>query len=80
MIYNSWTVRPNILMRLSSVPHECWGCIDTFLGFLRMFVRFSCNLYFRFFQCIFLIYVYKLKSAISALFWTVLVSVNQEFL
>ena len=43
-------------------------------------VRFSCNLYFRFFQCIFLIYVYKLKSAISALFWTVLVSVNQEFL
>ena len=43
-------------------------------------VRFSCNLYFRFFQCILLIYVYKLKSAISALFWTVLVSVNQEFL
>ena len=31
-------------------------------------------------QSIFLIYVYKLKSAISALFWTVLVSVNQEFL
>ena len=22
MIYNSWTVQPNILMRLSSVPHE----------------------------------------------------------
>ena len=43
-------------------------------------VRFSCNLYFRFFQCIFLIYVYKLKSAISALFWTVLVSVNRDFL
>ena len=43
-------------------------------------VRFSCNLYFRFFQSIFLIYVYNLKSAISALFWTVLVSVNQEFL
>ena len=43
-------------------------------------VRFSCNLYFRFFQCIFLIYVYKLKSAVSALFWTVLVSVNQKFL
>ena len=43
-------------------------------------VRFSCNLYFRFFQSIFLIYVYKRKSAISALFWTVLVSVNQEFL
>ena len=37
MIYNSWTVQPNILMRLSSVPHECWGCIDTFLGFLRTF-------------------------------------------
>ena len=35
---------------------------------------------FSLFQCIFLIYVYKLKSAISALFWTVLVSVNQEFL
>ena len=46
----------------------------------QIIVRFSCNLYFRFFQCIFLIYVYKLKSAISALFWTVLVSVNQEFL
>ena len=45
-----------------------------------LFVRFSCNLYFRFFQSIFLIYVYKLKSAISALFWTVLVSVNQDFL
>ena len=43
-------------------------------------VRLSCNLYFRFFQCISLIYVYKLKSAISALFWTVLVSVDQEFL
>ena len=43
-------------------------------------VRFSCKLYFRFFQCIFLIYVYKLKLGISALFWTVLVSVNQEFL
>ena len=43
-------------------------------------VRFSCNLYFRLFQCIFLIYVYRLKSAISTLFWTVLVSVNQEFL
>ena len=35
MIYNSWTVQPNILMRLSSVPHECWCCIETFLGFLR---------------------------------------------
>ena len=37
MIYHSWTMRPNILMRLSSVPHECWGCIETFLGFLRIF-------------------------------------------
>ena len=37
MIYNSWTVQPNILMRLSSVPHECWCCIETFLGFLRIF-------------------------------------------
>ena len=37
MIYNSWTVQPKILMRLSSVPHKCWGCIDTFLGFLRIF-------------------------------------------
>ena len=43
-------------------------------------VRLSCNQYFRFFQCKILIYVYKLKLAISALFWTVLVSVNQEFL
>ena len=37
MIYNSWTVQPNILLRLSSVPHECWGCIDTFFGFPRIF-------------------------------------------
>ena len=37
MIYNSWTVQRNILLRLSSVSHECWGCIATFLGFLRMF-------------------------------------------
>ena len=37
MIYNSWTVQPNILLRLTSVPHECWGCIATFLGFLRIF-------------------------------------------
>ena len=37
MIYNSWTLQPNILLRLSSVPHECWGCIDTFLGFPRIF-------------------------------------------
>ena len=37
MIYNSWTVQPNILLRLLSVPHECWGCIDTSLGFPRIF-------------------------------------------
>ena len=37
MIYNSWTVQPNIFLRLSGVLHECWGCIDTFLGFLRIF-------------------------------------------
>ena len=37
MIYNSWTVHPNILLRLSIVPHECWGCIDTFFAFLRIF-------------------------------------------
>ena len=34
---NSWTVQPNILMRLSSVPHERWCWIETFLGFLRIF-------------------------------------------
>ena len=43
-------------------------------------VRFLCNLYFRFFQCKILIFVYKPKLASSALFWTVLVSMNQEFL
>ena len=37
MIYNSWTVQPNILLQLSSVPHECWGCIATLFGFLRIF-------------------------------------------
>ena len=29
-------MQPNILLRLSSVPHEGWGYIDTFLGFLRI--------------------------------------------
>ena len=43
-------------------------------------VRFSCNLHFRFFQCKILIYVHTQKSTIPALFWTVLVSVDQEFL
>ena len=37
MIYNSWTMQPNILMRLPSVLHECWCRIETFLGFLRIF-------------------------------------------
>ena len=37
MIYNSWTMQRNILMRLSSVPHKCWCCIDTYLGFLHIF-------------------------------------------
>ena len=36
MIYNSWTMQPNISMRLSGVLHECWCCIETFLGFLRI--------------------------------------------
>ena len=34
-MYNSWTMQLNILMRLLSVPHECWCCIETFLGFLN---------------------------------------------
>ena len=37
MVYNSWAKQSNILLRLSSVLHDCWGCIDTFLGFLRIF-------------------------------------------
>ena len=37
MIYNSWTVQPNISMRLSSVPHKCWCCKENFFGFLRIF-------------------------------------------
>ena len=37
MIYFSWTMQLNILMQLSSVLHECWCCIETFLGFLRIF-------------------------------------------
>ena len=37
MIYNSWTMQLKILMRLSSVLHECWCCIETFLGFPRIF-------------------------------------------
>ena len=46
----------------------------------KAFVRFSCNLYSRFFQCKILIYVHPQKTTIQALFWTVLVSVDQEFL
>ena len=69
---------------IHAIPNSLSSCALPFYASLREIgynsVRFSCNLYFRFFQCIFLIYVYKLKSAISALFWTVLVSVNQEFL
>ena len=30
MVYSSWTMQPNILMRLSSVPHECWSWIGIF--------------------------------------------------
>ena len=30
MLYNSWTMIPNILIRVSSLPHECWCCIETF--------------------------------------------------
>ena len=37
MVYNPWAMQLNILLRLSSVPHDCWGCIDTFLGFPRIF-------------------------------------------
>ena len=37
MVYNSRAMQPNILLRLSSVRHECWGCIDTFFGFPRIF-------------------------------------------
>ena len=37
MIYNSWTMQLNILMSLSSVQHECWCCIESFLGSLRIF-------------------------------------------
>ena len=37
MIYNSLTMQLNLLMQLSSVPHEYWCCIGTFLGFLRIF-------------------------------------------
>ena len=51
-------------------------CLRTWEGS----VRFSCNLYCRFFQCKILIYVHPQKTTIPALFWTVLVSVDQEFL
>ena len=37
MIYNSPTMHPNILMQLSSIPHECRCCIDTFFGFPGIF-------------------------------------------
>ena len=37
MLYNSWTMIPNILIWVLSVPHEYWCCIETFFGFLRIF-------------------------------------------
>ena len=37
MLYNSWTMILNILIWVSSVPHECWCCIEIFLGFLCIF-------------------------------------------
>ena len=51
-------------------------CLRTWEGSLSI----SCNLYSRFFQCKILIYVHPQKTTIPALFWTVLVSVDQEFL
>ena len=51
-----------------------------YVGTQLHIVRFSCNLYSRFFQCKILIYVHPQKTTIPALFWTVLVSVDQEFL
>ena len=56
-------------------PLDVLFCVCGVLG-----VRFSCNLYSRFFQCKILIYVHPQKTTIPALFWTVLVSVDQEFL
>ena len=43
-------------------------------------VRFSCKLYFRSFQCKIPIYMDSQKSTIPALFRTVLVSGDKEFL
>ena len=57
----------------------CVACAVSWATWL-LFVRFSCNLYFRFFQCKILIYVHTQNSTILALFWTVLVSVDQQFL
>ena len=37
MLYNFWTMIPNILIWVSSVLHECWCCIKTVLWFLRIF-------------------------------------------
>ena len=60
---------------------EC-GCdnVGQVLSPHLLFVRFSCNLYFRFFLCKILMYGYKLKLVISALFWTVWVSINEDIL
>ena len=49
-----------------------WGALVRL--FSPVCVRFSCNLYSRFFQCKILIYVHPQKTTIPALFWTVLVS------
>ena len=59
----------------TGVPARC-----ALLGLQCPRVRFSYNLYSRFFQCKILIYVHPQKTTIPALFWTVLVSVDQEFL
>ena len=53
---------------------------DSVRDLLEDLVRFLCNLCFRFSQCKILIYVHPQKITIPALFWTVLVSVDQEYL
>ena len=68
---------PNCVVAL---PVPCALQPETCLRTWEGSVRFSCNLYLHFFQCKILIYVHPQKTTIPALFSTVLVSVDQEFL
>ena len=84
---NTHAVHSKVALKYSVARSKSYTSLSTLLTVIPCYtghvytpVRFSCNLYSRFFQCKILIYVHPQKTTIPALFWTVLVSVDQEFL